>query len=150
MLHLAEHDDIPDITRMCLAFKAASPYAFLETSQDQVRQTILRLIEGDKNENVVVLAKEGNKTVGMVAGVAQPFLFSNERVAGELVWWVDPEHRKSTHGKELHAAFEFWAAKVGAAVVTMALLEDKRADKITKLYERKGYTLAERAFLKKV
>lgn len=151
MLRIAEYEDIPDILRMCLSFKEASPYSFLTTSEDRIRNTIRSLIEGDRTRQVVILAIEDGKTVGMVAGVAQEFLFSDEVVAGELVWWVDPEHRRgTTHGKDLHTAFEYWGKKIGARVSSMALLlkNDKLADKVETLYKRNGYTLAERAFFK--
>jgi GNAT superfamily N-acetyltransferase len=88
--------------------------------------------------------------VGMVAGTAQEFLFSDDKIAGELVWWVDPEYRRGSYGRDLHDAFEYWADKVGCKVITMALLEDQKADKVARLYERKGYRQAERAFIKTI
>lgn len=148
-LKLATLDDLPDVRRMCLLFKEASPYHFLETSIDRVDQTVETMITGDKSRNIVILSQDSGETVGMVAGIANEFLFSDEKVAAELVWWVDPLFR-GKHGKELHEAFEFWANKVGCSVITMALLEDKNAERISKLYERKGYAQTERAFMKRI
>jgi RimJ/RimL family protein N-acetyltransferase len=151
-LKIAEHEDIPDIFRMCLSFKEASPYSFLPTSDSRIRQTIYDLIEGDRSRRIVLLAVQDRQNVGMVAGIANEFLFSDDLVAGEIVWWLDKDFRRgTTHGRDLHTAFEYWAKNVAkATAVSMALLENKDAPKIAKLYERNGYSLLERAFLKKM
>jgi hypothetical protein len=148
-LKIAEHEDIPDIFRMCLSFKEASPYSFLPTSESRIRQTIYDLIEGDRTRRIVILAQQDGRNVGMVAGVANEFLFSDALVSGELVWWVDEAYRKGmSHGRDLHQAFEFWSQKIGAHVVTMALLAGDNAAKVAKLYERQGYRLGEQSFMK--
>jgi hypothetical protein len=60
------------------------------------------------------------------------------------MWWVNPEHR-SRKSLALKEAYEFWAKKVGAKFIQMANMND---EKIERFYQRTGYDLTERAYLK--
>lgn len=96
----------------------------------------------DKTKQIVLIYDD----VGFLAGLATPSLFGDIRQATEMAWWVEPSERGKEAGGELLKAFEFWAKKVGCKLVTMISLNDK----VGKYYEKNGYKLYERAYVKEV
>lgn len=91
--------------------------------------------------------------VATVAGVAQGVFmaavtdhpFAPVRVATEVVWWIEPEHRGKI-ASEMLSAYEAWARKRGASFVGMAALE--AAPRAGAIYRRRGYVPAETHFIK--
>lgn len=149
MLKIADLTDLPDLKRMALLFKVNSPYTDHLTDEDKVEETIKGLLSSDSKDAIVLLAIEDFKTVGMVAGIAREFIFSRERHATEIVWWVDVEHRKGP-GQKLQEAFVYWAQKVGCKYLHMTLLQNKDAPKLKKLYKQLGFKLMEQAWIKEI
>lgn len=91
--------------------------------------------------------------VAVAAGVAQGVFmaavtdhpFAPVRVATEVVWWIEPEHRGKVAGEMLDA-YEAWALTRGASFVGMAALE--AAPRAGVIYRRRGYVPAETHFIK--
>lgn len=96
---------------------------------------------------VLVMEDDGDLVGMLVGGVAQP-LFSLDRVATELAWFVLPEHRDSRHSIKLLKAYEDWAEEVNCKFVTM--VDIHTLNDLTALYERKGYSLTEKTFVKEI
>lgn len=84
--------------------------------------------------------------IGMIAGLVNPFVFGDDLVATEIAWWIEPEHRGNHVGVDLLNAFEGWAKDVGCSLVTMISLDDR----LGAYYERTGYKLYERAYMKDI
>jgi GNAT superfamily N-acetyltransferase len=80
----------------------------------------------------------------MLLAVASKSLFSPHKTATEIGWYVSPDERGKEAGKQLLEAFEYWAQKVGCKYITMISLDDR----VGKFYEKKGYSLLERAYMK--
>lgn len=145
MLHLATHDDLPDLLEMTKQFHKASPYSEQEYNEDQVIRLIKSFLDGDKAERLIIMYG----SVGMLAAMTTPMLFNSEKISTDVMWWVDPESRGKA-GPALFDAYEFWARKVGCRYIQAALLETEQSDRIEKLYKRRGYKRLERAYLKEV
>lgn len=94
-------------------------------------------------DNFIVLL-DGDK--GMLAGTCTPFLFGNKLVASEIGWWVEPEYRNSGVGKQLVDAFEEWAKEKNCDMIVMVSIDDS----VGKYYEKTGYSLVERMYLKEI
>lgn len=142
-LKLAEATDLPDIVDMALKFAAVSPYSELPIEQEKIEELILSMLK-DRNKTIIVLYMKDDKPVGMLAGMTSEMLFNRELLASEVIWWVEPEHR-SRKSFALKEAYEYWAKRVGAKYIQMSNLNDKRVEQF---YERTGYKLTERAYLK--
>lgn len=85
--------------------------------------------------------------VGFIAGIIVPFIFGDKRLASELAWWVTPDQRGKEAGGELLLAFEYWAKNVAKCdLISMGSLDDR----VGKYYEKNGYKLLERAYLKEL
>ncbi len=88
-----------------------------------------------------------------VAGAAQGVFmaalsdhpFAPVRMATEVVWWIEPEHRGKA-ANDMLAAYEAWAKDNGAGFVGMAALE--AAPRAGVIYRRRGYVPAETHFIK--
>lgn len=140
MIREATPNDHMEVYKYAHKFLENSPYknifdpAFLYDYLDG-------LIKG--NEDVVVLLSEGK---GMIVGMVSPFNYGYELIATELGWWVEPEHRSSGVGKELILAFEQWAIDQGCQHIVMVSLDED----LGKYYEKSGYRLVERAYMKEL
>lgn len=136
MIRKATIEDYSAVFAMAKKFAEESPYKDLCTIT-RLRSVVLDcLLSPDR----VVFMNEH----GMIAGMYTVFIYGSDLNAVELAWWVDPEHRTSGLGKELIQAFEDWAKDNGCKMVTMISLDDD----LGKYYEKRGYKLNERAYLK--
>lgn len=148
IIDIAKEDDIPDITRMVKNFHSEYPFK-LDFDDNKIADLIHQLVTASIKDKVLIVAREdeGN-VIGLIAAIATEVLFSSTRVAAELMWWVDPEHRHTQTGMALLEAFEMWAEQVGCKVIQMSSVESPITDRLTKVYGRRGYKLIERNYLK--
>lgn len=148
-LKIADLEDLLEVKRMCLLFKEHSPYKTFLVEEDKLEETLKGLLIEGNQSSIILLAVVNNKPVGMLICLSREFLFSREKHATELAWWVDPEHRDGP-GRALQEAFVYWAKKVDCKYLHMTLLQDKEAPKMKKLYKRLGYRLMEQAWIKEI
>jgi GNAT superfamily N-acetyltransferase len=148
-LELATWDHYNAIQDMVLKFAKASPYAATEVDEAKAANMIVDFIERPI-DRVLLVAMDGKQPVGMLAGVISEFILSRERIASELIWWMEPDYRKSRIAFEMIEAYEFWAAKLGCSIITLSTVETEQTDRIQKYYSRKGYHLVERSFIKEI
>lgn len=91
-------------------------------------------------ENYTVLVSD----TGAIGGGFGPHPFNHAHLmAQELFWWSE-----GRDGLRLFAAFEDWARGMGCKSVSMLTLEAVEADRMAKLYEKRGFRPLERNFLK--
>lgn len=139
-MKIAEIGDLPEIVDMSMAFSATTGYhPYVE--RGTVNDLIYTLILGLKNEKIVLF----EPGVGFLAGCVTPFIFGPHLLATEIMMWVEPEARGKGAGKEFLSAFEYWAKeKAGCTMISMVSLNEN----IGKMYEKQGYKLYERAYMK--
>ncbi len=148
-LKIAGWDDYPDILEMAKKFFDHTPYKDKVDYDDSKISDVVMSLFDNPTERVAILAIHEGRPVGMLCAQVGEILFTRDRVATELAWWMDPEHRASRGSIELIQAFEYWAReKAGCKFTQLATVETEQVQKITKFYNRKGYDLYERAFLK--
>ncbi|MET0721030.1 MAG: GNAT family N-acetyltransferase [Tardiphaga sp.] len=73
--------------------------------------------------------------------------FGPVRLARETVWWIEPEYRGLGAVKMLDA-YELWARANRCAFIGMAGMGDD--PDVGRLYQRRGYLVAERHYLKAI
>lgn len=150
MLKIAGFEDIEDIKRMSNRFYSASPYGGLEIDQEKVEAVITDFLDSDKTEKVIILSCS-DRPRGMIAGIAQEFLFNRKRIALEAIWWMDPEYRNGREAIKLVEAYEYWAKNVAKTdLIQLSLLTTEQAPQIEKFYSRRGYRLSEKSFYKEL
>lgn len=141
MLRIATIEDLDVCVEMGMKFAEASPYSKY-TDKEYITNLITGILNASNEESIILLYED----YGMIGASKVPFPFGPISVATEIAWWVDPEHRNKKVGKELKDAIEFWAQKVGCTIMTMITLDEK----LGAYYEKDGYTLAERAYIKEL
>lgn len=138
-LRLATENDLELVLKHSRAFMAASAYADIY-GEEELTALLLKLIRDD--DKVLILHGDD----GLIAGISIPWTFGPRKLAMELGWWVVPDKRKSNIGKELLDAFEYWAKKINCSLISMVSIDDT----LGKYYEKRGYVLCERAYIKEI
>jgi hypothetical protein len=82
---------------------------------------------------------------GVLMATASEHPFGPVWLARETLWWIDPAHRGSAAFRMLDA-YEAWASSQRCRFVGMAGMGNDPV--VAKLYQRRGYRVAETHFLK--
>jgi len=150
-LRLATLDDYIDFDRFAYSFYLSSPfYPTIPYNADKTRSVLDLAVSSQYRDAVVLLYIDHELPVGMIVGLASSTPFSDDKIASELAWWVDPEYRGTRGSIELVYAYEEWARRVGCKHVTMALLPSLTNPKVEAYYERLGYHKTEISYLKEL
>lgn len=141
MIREATVDDIPALLVMCRRFHEASPYG----ERDFVDADAARTLEGllTLGRAAIFVCDEG-EICGMMGVAASPTMFDHQlEIVQETFWWC-----QGGDAQGLRQAGEEWARDRGAALFSMACLENDRAETMARLYRRSGYAPVERHFIK--
>jgi GNAT superfamily N-acetyltransferase len=143
MIRRATADDVPAIVAMAERFVASTPYqAHLAVSAPHVAALAEQLFASP--DGVVFLAEKNGTPVGMLGVLIYPHPVSGQRIASEMVWWVEPEHRGGTAGVRLLKQAEAWAAAHQAIAMQMIA----PTAKVGQFYEAIGYVPMETSYMR--
>lgn len=147
MLRVATEADAPIIQQMVIDFWNVIP-SDIKINPKKLKDVVHGFFE-DPTEKIFILSCDDNQSPrGLIGGVAQEFLLNRDKVATEIVWWMDPEYRGKDSLK-LIDAFEHWAKHIaGCSIVQMSLVGSLQRERISKMYARRGYKLAEQSYIK--
>lgn len=96
-----------------------------------------------------MVAVDGGQVVGGIGLIVAPSQTVQDKLlAQELFWYVDEAFRNGRVAVQLYLNAESWAKEVGAAAITMALLEGSMPETVASMYQRLGYEPVERIFVK--
>jgi len=148
MVRDATAEDEDAVLEMARQFVAFAPYSdTFTTTDEELRLTIKHFIETTK----AFVAEVDGKVVGMLCAVLTPVWYApSHKAAVELVWWVDPAHRKGMSGIRLVQAFEKWAKEQGASMVSMSNLEVDDNGLVANMLNRFGYRMSEQTHSKRI
>jgi len=132
----ATRADIPAIVRMGARFIETEYPAAIRFNGDQLGALTTSLLQGG---GVVFVAAVGETLVGMMALTTYVHPMSGERIATEMVWWMEPEARGGRAALRLFDAAEAWARGQGATTFQMIA----PSDKVAAFYERLGFARIE-------
>jgi GNAT superfamily N-acetyltransferase len=94
----------------------------------------------------ILVAEEDGEAVGMLVFYLFPHFFSGEPMAGEIVWWVEPERRAGSTGLRLLREAERLAREAGSTKMQMIAPNER----IGALYEKLGYRRVETTYQKEL
>lgn len=98
----------------------------------------------------VVAAFDGNELVGCIGGVIVPDSNDGEIFANEMFWFVSQKHRGSRLSLKLFDEYERVAKQYGAVRISMVHLANDTSEKLSNLYQRRGYRPVEVHYVKEV
>lgn len=140
MVREAVRADIPRLILMGLHFIRSGSYGrHLDENPDALFDTMLRLID---SEDAILLVQGEDKPTGMIGALVYRHPLSYQAFFSELFWWVEPEHRGNGLALKHHA--EQWGKDRGAPHSIMVSPNDR----VSRLYERLGYTKIETHYIK--
>lgn len=103
-----------------------------------------------QREGFIYVADMEGEAVAMLGCLVSPHMLnSNHLVATEIMWWVEPEHRRSTLAAELMNHAEAEAGERGCTLITMTKLAQS-SEVVDRIYVRRGYRNAEAAYVKEL
>jgi len=85
---------------------------------------------------------------GALAAVTYQELFTGDKVATELWWFMLPQHRRGSGAIRMIREYEKWAKTAGCVRANMVHLESLQPERLSKLYQSLGYTPLERGYSK--
>lgn len=142
MIREAVRDDIPHLVVMGLHFLRSGAYSgHLEENPDALFEIMLRLIESD---DALLLVQDDGKPVGMLGAIIYCHPLTWQVFFNEIFWWVEPDSRGD--GIALEQAATEWAKQHGATKSIMVSPDDR----VSRLYERRGYTKLETHYIKAI
>lgn len=148
-LRLANLNDVEAILKFCKRLFAGSHNSKTVLNEAKAREQITQFIIGDKKDYIVIISHENDVPVGVICAYAFSPIYTDERVACEVVMWLEEDYRKGRRGIELMDAYEHWAKLVGCKVVQYGFLNSSPAG-MQKLYERRGFSPVETLYSKDV
>lgn len=136
--------DTEALVALGLAFVRDSPYtAHVAENPDQIRRVIAFLL--DQPNSTVLVAESGGVVIGLIGLAIVPHIWSGVPTAGELAYYVHPDHR-GTIGVRLLKAAEAWAGTRGAKAMSMIA----PSPEVGRFYERMHYTPLETNYEKRI
>ena len=90
----ATHEDVFQILVLGYNFAKEAPPMHRTYDPQKMEQSVRNAIESDTQE--IFMLEDNGVIIGMLACVVTEYLFSNRRVAIDLAWFVDKEHRGGT------------------------------------------------------
>lgn len=146
-VRLASHGDVLEIEALARNMREESPYySTLDYSEKKVRDLICTLI---KLGGALVAERDGI-IVGMMGFFVIEHLFGTERIASDVVIYVDPAARGGTLGVRLIRAFESYARAQSADYALLNVSSDIDAERTVQLYQRLGYAKRGGAYTKRL
>lgn len=105
------------------------------------------LIESGAGIIIGAFAQSG-EIQGAIAGVAYDDIYTGDRVAVEMFWFMLPEARGGVGAFRLLHAFEKWARSGGCKRCAMIHLLAINSEPLQAIYQRMGYRPVETNYLK--
>lgn len=147
---LATVADIPTVLKFSRDLHNHTRYSVFEFDEKKVASLFYNAITGNPKHGVVLLSKDGSKTVGLLGAMAIQPTFTSDWVGSEWVWWVEPtvpNHKKRLI--ELLDGYEFWAKNV-AKCKAILIGRVERFDSAPRYFQKRGYQTAEEAYIKEL
>lgn len=144
-VRLATSKDRDEFVRLANLFLKESQYPF-KIDLMKLIQNFLVFVDGP--EHIILVNDNGDRLSGMMVGAVTETPFSSERISTEIAWFVEEDERGSKVSLEMLNLYEKWARSQGCTFITMVDIHSLNS--LQKLYERKGYTLTEKTYVKEI
>lgn len=148
MIREATVSDIPEIAALGHKFHAQAGWEEIEYSREDCAASLTEFMGADCF--LCIVAEVDGDILGMASGVLSPVYFNRSHLSGEeLFWWVAPDAPQMT-GIRLLERLEGLARERGCRTWQMKSLARLNGDRMTRLYERRGYRASEQTFIKRL
>jgi len=141
-MHVAQPNDFDKIKEYGLEFIKQTEHISKFYTVEYVDALINSMLSAPPESDIILIADGG-----MIMGKAIPSFLGPYLIATEIAWYVTPEARGKGIGEQLRLAFEYWAEHISkCSAIQMGSLDEDMG----KYFEKKGYKLCERAYIKEI
>lgn len=151
MIRLATQDDIPQLLALAEHAHSESLLQMFVFNEERVEEGFKGVLKVGPEHGLLLVAQEGDKFMGFLAGVKNYASTTLEQFATLLVWYVAPEARVSRIAFLLFDGFEYWAKNVCKASGITAGNEVTDTFQVTdRFYKHRGFVPLEQTYLKEI
>lgn len=125
--------------------EAPAGYRALPLSEGRLTQTL----DGMVAQGLFLIAQHGEQVIGYAGARCGPLFYTEELVACELFWWVEPAYRGRA-GIALFNALIEASRQAGASYFAPLTLEGRNASELAAFYRRRGFELVERIYIGRI
>lgn len=144
VIRFATEADTQALIALGLAFVRESTYAAHVAENPAQIERVIAYLLAQPNATILVAERDG-VVIGLIGLAIVPQLWSGVLTAGELAYFVHPDHRGSI-GVRLMKAAEAWAGEHGAQAMSMIA----PTEQVGQFYARMGYTALETNYTKRI
>lgn len=130
-LRLGTHADVSDIVYLSSGLFNASVYSSVSVLDTNfVRENYLSSLSLPINDACTILLRqnEQSKTIGFISCGHNKTVFTKDKYAIELGFWIIPEHKTFEGMKMLIEAYYYWAKETGCVAAMMGKLNKNKVE----------------------
>ncbi len=131
--------DIERLAELGTRMHGEGAFAFLPFDLAKVRRFAADYCGAAPNRCGLV-AERGGRIIGMFAGHLSEYFFCREKIACDMLLYVEPEARGSSAAARLVAAFRAWARAQGAREICLATSNNIEPEVTGRFYQTLGFT----------
>jgi len=131
--------DVDAIVDMGERMHRESVYAFLPYNREKVQRLFRAFVDHPETWGGFV-AEDDGKIVGMIGGYLTDYFFCDEKLASDMILFLDQPYRGGLTSGRLIRAFEQWAIERGARELCLGISTGINIDSIGRFYEHMGMT----------
>ena len=137
--------DIPNILTLTRTFYEQTSYNKWAAFDDE---SVTTLINALRTRGILFVAQVDDALVGIIGAMSMPYMFNTEFTSVyEVIWYVDPAHRKTSLGIDLLKRADQMCALKGWKSFQMTRLEES-SPKLDDLFIAEGFHPTEHSFTK--
>jgi len=137
----ANMSDISDLVSLCgEMFNESNVSDKIIYNPDVVAERFIKAIIADRG--VVYVAEKDGGVIGFIGGYLLEYLFSQQHIAVEEIWYVRKSERKGMAGARLLKMFSRWGQENGAIEVQCGVGTGINTERTSRLIEALGFAPA--------
>lgn len=137
LIRPVRHHDIDAVLDLGAAMHAESAYRLLPYHRQKVRQ-LAEVYTRDHETYCGLVAEEDEKIIAMFGGYVTDYFFCDERIACDMILFVDHRFRGGTAAFRLIKAFRQWAQMRKVREICLSISTEVKTERTGRLYERLG------------
>lgn len=148
MIRFATPEDAPKVAEMVEPFFGMALTEMLGEYDRKAMQNLVAATTLSGDACTIIAEVDGNMVGALCALSYLHPMKPSVRVAQEMFWWVEPEHRKGGTGKNMLQFCEAWAKSIGCNSMVMATMHGIDHERNGAFYTRSGYKPFEYTYLR--
>jgi len=141
MIRPVVKEDVEGCVKLGAAMHRESSYRKLKYDDQKVVDLAYACIF-HPNDYLGLVEEKNGRLVGMFCGMITPYFFGPNKIASDLVLYVDKANRGGTTAFKMVKAYEDWALRNGADQIMLGVSTGVSEKRTVALYKRLGYKLS--------